>query len=116
MQATKKIVFATTLALVSATACADAKGDSMALHQSVASGLNTFVELGENSPARSKALGEAMDAKVYGPVEKTRAEWRKSAEQEGGERGRLSSLQHLRRSGHIAIEGFRRGGGLHQER
>lgn len=81
MRATSRIVFTATFALASGAAWADAKSDAMALHQSVVSGLNTFIELGENSSGRSKALGEAMDKKVHAPVDQALAQWRKTAGQ-----------------------------------
>ena len=42
-------------------ALADAKTDSLQLRKSVVDGLFTYIELGENSDGRSKALGIAME-------------------------------------------------------
>ncbi len=51
-------------------ALADAKTDSLQLRKTVVDGLYTYIELGENSEGRSKALGVEMEDKVKGTVQK----------------------------------------------
>jgi len=60
-------------------ALADAKTDSLQLRKSVVDGLFTYIELGENSDGRSKALGIAMEEKVQVPVAKAQSEWQEIA-------------------------------------
>lgn len=60
-------------------ALADAKTDSLQLRKSIVEGLFTYIELGENSDGRSKALGIAMDEQVKVPVANAQSEWQEIA-------------------------------------
>lgn len=60
-------------------ALADAKTDSLQLRKLIVEGLFTYIELGENSDGRSKALGIAMDEQVKVPVANAQSEWQEIA-------------------------------------
>ena len=66
--------------LMVSPALADAKTDSLQLRKTVVDGLYTYIELGENSEGRSKALGVEMEDKVKVPVAKAQSEWREIAQ------------------------------------
>lgn len=75
-----KAVIASAIAILMVSpALADAKTDSLQLRKSVVEGLFTYIELGENSDGRSKALGIAMEEKVQVPVAKAQSEWQEIA-------------------------------------
>ncbi|ASV85081.1 hypothetical protein CES85_1097 [Ochrobactrum quorumnocens] len=75
-----KVAIASAIAILMVSpALADAKTDSLQLRKSVVEGLFTYIELGENSDGRSKALGIAMEEKVQVPVAKAQYEWQEIA-------------------------------------